>query len=137
MGKTILNVIVVLVVLVVLTLVWHNVAFGSQYPDHLKGIVATDDAGNPAPRMLYFIAAHIVAAIAFVWYLPLAAKSRGQYVEHGAVMGLITFGFFALLSHGLFQNWTTWLMGMDIGFGVLGGAITGLVVSYLPKSATT
>ena len=49
-------------------------------------------------------------------------------------MGLVTFGFFSLLSHGLFQNWTMWLMGMDICFGLIAGAITGLVMSYLPKS---
>lgn len=29
-------------------------------------------------------------------------------------MGLTTFGVFALLSHGLFHNWTRWLMGMDV-----------------------
>lgn len=137
MSKKILNLVVVSVVLVILTLIWHNVAFGSQYPDHLKGIVVTDGSGNPAPRMLYFFLAHIVGAIAFVWYLPLAAKGRREYVWHGAVMGLLTFGFFALLSHGLFQNWTLWLMGMDICFGLVGGAITGLVASYLPKSTTT
>ena len=136
MARVIRNWIVVFVVMVVLTLIWHQGIFGRLYPSHLDPIVARDANGNQAPRMVAFLLAHIVAAIGFVFYVPALARTRSGFIGHGAVMGLVTFGMFALLSHGLFQNWSTWLMGMDICFGVLGGAITGFVMSYLAGSGS-
>ncbi len=80
MAKAVRNWVSVLVLMVVLTLVWHNGVFGSQYPGHLMGIVAKDAAGNPAPRMLPFLLAHVVAAIGFVFYIPALARTRQEFV---------------------------------------------------------
>ncbi len=135
MGKMIRNWVVAFVVLVVLTLLWHNVVFGGQYPEHLKGIVVHGANGAPAPRMLWFILAHIIVAVPFGLTLPRLSKTMGDYVWGGTMIGFTTFGFFAILAHGLFQNWTVWLMGMDVAFSIIAGAITGWIMSYLaPKN---
>lgn len=134
MAKVIRNWVIVFVLMVVLTLLWHKGIFGGQYPGHLDAIAAKDAAGNQAPRMWAFLLSHVIAAIGFVVYVPALARTRGGFVWHGAIMGLVTFGTFALLSHALFQNWTTWLMQMDCAFGLFTGAIVGFVMSYLAAS---
>ncbi len=138
MTTLIRNWVIVFVAYVVLTLAWHQGIFGGQYPGHLDPIITTDAAGNQAPRMLFFMLAHVAAALGFVLYLPAVARTRGEYAAHGAVMGVVTFGTFTLLSHALFQNWSTWLMGMDLAFGVTSGVIAGVLMSYLaPKTLST
>lgn len=136
MAKQIRNWVIVLVTLIVLTFLWHNIIFGSQYPGQLEGIVATNVEGEQAPRMAYFMLAHILVTAVFMVFLPGVARTKNQFLGYGALVGLTTFGFFAILSHGLFQNWTPWLMWMDVSFGTLTGVLTGLVVFYLSPKTT-
>ena len=133
MGKFIRNWVIVFVLQFILTLLWHTVIFVSQYTTHLSGIATYVD-GKPTPLIPFFILAHIIATLGSVLYIPRAANSKREYVWHGVIMGIVTFGMFAILSHALFANWTLWLMGMDLSFGILAGAITGLALAYLqPK----
>ena len=122
--------IVAFILLFVLTYLWHNLIFASQYGVHLAGIVRMVN-GAPAPRFAWFILAHVIVALAFAMLLPMISKHKGEFLKNGATLGLLTFGFFAILSHGLFGNWTTWLMGMDVAFGIIAGGITGWVLGKM------
>jgi uncharacterized membrane protein len=128
--KLLKNWLIAFVVIFVLTSLWHIVVFGSAYAVHLKDIARYVGA-SPTPLMAYFILAHIMVAYAFVKYLPAVSGSKEDYLWGGALVGLMTFGFFSVLSHALFAGWTNWLMGMDLAFSILSGAITGWVVGML------
>ena len=129
-GKFIRNWLILPVVLLVLTSLWHLVIFSTNYNEHLPGIARMVD-GAPAPLIVYFLLAHVLAAFGFLRFVPAVSGDTMSFMKNGMVMGWLTFGFFAILSHALFQNWTGWLMGMDIAFGTLCGIITGWVHSKI------
>lgn len=127
-GKFIRNWAILSVVWFALALLWHAVLFGTQYGVQLLDIGRYVD-GTPTPLMFYFILTWVMVAFAFAMYLPVAVK--GKYIAGGAVMGLVTVGTFAVLSHALFAGWSSWLMSMDLIFAVAGGIIAGWVTGKL------
>jgi hypothetical protein len=128
--KLLKNWLIAFIVLIVLTSLWHVFIFANQYGVHLKDI-ARYVGGTPTPLISYFILAHIMCAYAFVRYLPVVSVKKEDFLWNGVVLGWVTFGFFAVLSHALFAGWSTWLMGMDLAFSTLAGFVTGWVLGML------
>ena len=121
------------VVVFAVTLLYHQVIFGAQYAERLKG-VSTMVNGTPTPRFPAFIGSIFLTALGYAWFMPLAGlSSRGQYLLHGAVMGLATLGTYTLLAHALINVWDTWLAGSDLAFGLLSGLIMGAVFMFTDK----
>jgi uncharacterized membrane protein len=132
MAKLIKNWIIMTIVWFIMLAIWHNVVFGASYSVNLEGIVRKEN-GEPAPLALFVFLANIPTALGFAYFLPAVARNRRDYILKGMAMGMVTLGTFALLAHGLFGGWSAWLMNMDLGYGLAGGAIGGLVMSFLSK----
>lgn len=130
MFKTIRNWLVVFVVLFVWSFIWHNIILSGFYTLNLAQI-GRYDGDAVAPLMAFLALGNLIATFGFVRFLPPASKGIGQFVLNGIIMGVITFGSFAVISHAIFSGWTTSLMIADFSYSIFAGAIGGLLTNYL------
>ena len=130
MSKLIKNWLVVFVVLFIWSFIWHNIILSGFYAVNLAQIARYAD-GAPAPLMGFLALGNLIATFGFAKFLPSASKCMGQFVLNGVIMGIITFGSFAVISHAIFLGWTTPLMIADFSYSIAAGAIGGLLTNYL------
>lgn len=131
MSKIIKNWLAVFVVLFIWSFIWHNLILGGFYTTNLAQIGRYDDAGAVAALMGFLALGNLIATFGFAKFLPSASEGMGQFVTNGIIMGIITFGSFAVISHAIFWGWTTPLMIADFSYSIFAGAIGGLVTNYL------
>jgi len=120
----------VFVALFVWSFIWHNIILSGFYTSNLAQI-GRYDGGAVAPLMAFLALGNLIATFGFVRFLPSASKGTGQFVLNGVIMGVITFGSFAVISHAIFSGWTTSLMVADFSYSIFAGAIGGLLTNYL------
>jgi hypothetical protein len=130
MSKIIKNWLVVFVVLFIWSFIWHNIILGGFYTVNLAQIGRYD--GDTVAALMGFLAlGNLIATFGFAKFLPSASKGIGQFVTNGIIMGIITFGSFAVISHAIFWGWTSPLMIADFSYSIFAGAIGGLLTHYL------
>lgn len=130
MSKIIKNWLIVFVVLFVWSFIWHNIILGGFYAVNLAQI-GRYDGDAVAPLMAFLALGNLIATFGFVRFLPSASQGIGQFVLNGVIMGVITFGSFAVISHAIFSGWTTPLMIADFSYAIVAGAFGGLLTHYL------
>lgn len=130
MFKFIRNWLIVFIVLFVWSFIWHNVILSGFYTANLAEIGRYVD-GAVAPLMIFLALGNLIATFGFVRFLPSTSESIGQFVLNGIILGIITFGTFAVISHAIFSGWTTFLMIADFSYAIFAGAFGGLLTKFL------
>lgn len=130
--QLLINWVIVFIVLFVWSFIWHNIILAGFYTENLAQI-GRYDGDTVAPLMLYLALGNLIATFGFAKFIPSASEGMGQYVINGVIMGVITFGSFAVISHAIFTGWTTSLMVADFSYSIFAGAIGGLLMKFLSK----
>ncbi|TAK94077.1 DUF2177 family protein [Patescibacteria group bacterium] len=131
LGKFIKNWVISSISIIVLNYIYHVPMLGSYYQIHLAAI--GHKVGEMAvPRYGELTFSLILFALAFTVMIGMS-KTKGQYIVNGILAGLATYGGFAFLSRGLFENWGTWTMWSDTFFGVVCGIIVGAILMIVNK----
>ena len=130
MFKFIRNWLIVFIVLFVWSFVWHNIILNDFYTANLIQIARYTD-GAVAPLMAFLALGNLIATFGFIKFVPSASHNTKQFILNGIIMGLITFGSFAVISHAIFLGWTTPLMIADFSYSIVAGALGGLLTKYV------
>lgn len=131
-GKFIKNWLIASVSITVLNYIYHVPIMGSYYQIHLANIAHKVD-GMAVPLYAPLTISLILFGLAFTVMIVGASKTKGQYIVNGILAGLATYGGFAFLSRGLFENWGNWTMWSDTIFGVICGIIVAAILMIVNK----
>jgi hypothetical protein len=130
MNKLIKNWAILFVVLFIWSYVWHNILLAGMYAENLPGIARMTN-GVVTPNMLFLALGNIIAIFGLAYFVPAVSPSRGKLIQNGILMGLCTWGSFAVIAYAIFANWTTPLMLGDVAYSITAGAIGGYLLSVL------
>lgn len=112
--------------------VWLGVIAGSLYKNQLGGLLRSTTAFAPGHWLSAALVYVAIVGGSVLFVLP-KASSYGTAALYGALFGLVTYAIYELTNYALLVGWPLTIVFVDIAWGGVLGALTGLVL-YACKS---
>lgn len=108
------------VALLTLDLVWLGVVARGLYVEAL-GDLLRPDVNRLAAALFYAF----YVAVTVGWAV-LGARTKGAAARRGAGLGLVAYATYELTSWAVIRGWPTWIVPVDVAWGVLLTALAAL-----------
>lgn len=114
---------------------WHLVLFGKRYRAGIEK-VANIDGGKISFNIFSGILSQILVVTSIMILVIITTRLGGSYIQAaivGGLAGVLAISVYGLVNYALIKNWSLDITILEVIWGPIIGASSGLLVAYLNK----